>query len=392
MPQKQQLHVQAFAQPGKRARLLELVPADVRGIEEICHRLSQGQSVAVPTECTYELLQQHSASLDQLRSTAQGCKATPHIYITDISVLEASPFWKHLLVKKSYAIKNSATATSQAATPRRARSNSMISTMTASDNDPERPAIATFNETVQVIRRIAPKVWPGPVLLYVQVSQPVAGLTVTVCSSGEQCYTSESKVQYYVALRCACHPLTVKVCKEFYHHQLLQQQPSPPPSPGLQPKTPPDSSPNLSRSASSSSILSVLSASQVLVGSPLLRGNNSTSYVTTADQVTGDSSTFSVLNGEERREVFAVPTCELGQPCPVSVWIDADSRTVRVQRNHRRRPSKERMSPDSVMGGGGDLVSESALAQSLRGVTRPKNAVERIIQVVLLKWKVRPLE
>jgi len=234
-------------------------------------------------------------------------------------------------------------------------------------------SIATFNETVQVIRRIAPKVWPGPVLLYVQVSQPVTGLTVTVGSGGEQCYTSESKVQHYLALRMACHPLTVKVCKEFY---LQQQQPaSPPASPSSSPTT-------MSRSTSSSSSLSVLSASQVLVGYPM-RDNNADVYVTAADQVK-DSATTTVLNGEERREIFCVPTCEHGQPCQISLWMDADRRTVRVQRNHHRKPSTERMSPDSVMN---DTISESALLQSLRG-PKPKNAVERVIQAVLLKWKV----
>ena len=380
--QQQELHIQAFAQPGKRARLVELVQPDVRGIQEVAHRLSQGQNVAVPTECTYELLQQHSAAPSQLRSTtAHGHKVTPHVYVTDISALETSSFWKQLLVKKAYAIKNSATAASPAP-PRRARSNSMISTTTA-DTDLHPSAIATFNETIQVIRRIAPKVWPGPVILYVQISQPVAGLSVTVGSSGEQCYTSESKVQHYLALRMACHPLTVKVCKEFY-----QQQSSPPPSPGLRPKASPDSPPSLLRSTSSSSLLSVLSASQVLVGFPLR--DNGSSYVTTAEQVT-DSATTTVLNGEERREIFAVPTCERGQPCQVSVWMDADRRTVRVQRTRRKPRSQskaeQRMSPDSVMGG--DFISESSLTQSLRGTNlKPKNAVDRVIQAVLLKWKV----
>ena len=140
--------------------------------------------------------------------------------------------------------------------------------------------------------------------------------------------------------------------------------------------------------------------------------DTSNSFVTTAEQAvannnnstaTTTSTTMCVLNGEERREMFCVPTCEHGKPCPVALWIDADRRTVRVQRRdyhpvhiHRSSlssssSSEDRRSPDSVMASGSSTttVSESELRQSLRGTTlKPKNAVDRVIQAVLMKWRV----
>ena len=108
--------------------------------------------------------------------------------------------------------------------------------------------------------------------------------------------------------------------------------------------------------------------------------------MTSAEQVT-DTHTTVVLNGEQRREIFSVPTCEHGQPCQVALWMDADRRMVRVQRHHQTQSSTgDHPFPDAVSGAAG--VSESVLLQSLRGTTiKPKNAVDRVIQAVLLKWK-----
>jgi hypothetical protein len=121
-----------------------------------------------------------------------------HVYIPNVSIFDTCQFWKHVLPKKSYGI--------------RQQSSNVV--------------VATFNECVQVLRRLSIKCWPGPVTIYVQVQQPIPGLSITAHaiakrSTGESnnasCYTSESNVQHYIAIRKPCHPLSRKVCTEFYN-------------------------------------------------------------------------------------------------------------------------------------------------------------------------------
>jgi hypothetical protein len=417
---------------GKRPRSnVVRVHPDIEGIQEIGRRLCRGERVSVPTECTYEVLQQHQPlSMQQHTAATTTCAIVatrPHIYIPDVSVLDTCHFWKQILVKKSYAIKAGTTSTTGG------NSCGSIGSIGSPKSPSSMTTIATFNESVQVVRRIAAKVWPGPMILYVQVPQPIPGLTVTVHTSGatEQCYTSESSVQHYLALRQACHPLTVKVCREFYSQRRTT---SPSSSPQLGPFSTPPASPRspptrvASCSSLSSGTVSSLSlaalldpstTTHLLVGSAMPRGrrpsldcvanNNhpddhkfsggSTEYVTTAvDPAVESSHVTAVLMGEERREIFAVPTCAHGQPCPVTLWIDADTRTVRIQtiagtRNSGWRPPGDhpRQSPDSVTGGVSQwqsAVTELSLQQALRTVKAVTNAKERVLQAVLLKWKV----
>lgn len=122
-------------------------------------------------------------------------------------------------------------------------------------------------------------------------------------------------------------------------------------------------------------------------------------YVTVAnDPAVAVSNVTAVLNGEERRETFAVPTCEHSQPWPVTIWIDADTRTVKLKTKTEMTGTRsssrvwdQRKSPDSVRGGVSQLqtaVTESTLHQAIRSVKAVSNAKERVLQAVMLKWKV----
>lgn len=191
----------------KRPSFVTIIP-DANGVQEICHRLhDRKECVAIPTECTYEMIHpfQYSTTASVVMSTnTQPSPQLPHyVYIPSVSIFDTCPFWKHVLPKKSYAIRKEPTSTTA--------------------------IVSTFNESVHVLRRLSRKCWPGPILIYVQVSQPIDGLTVTVPaltnsnrSIPEQrphCYTNESNVQHYIAIRKPCHPLSRKVCSEYYKRQ-----------------------------------------------------------------------------------------------------------------------------------------------------------------------------
>jgi hypothetical protein len=172
-------------------------------------------------------------------------------------------------------------------------------------------------------------------------------------------------------------------------------------------------------------------------------------YITSAKQAMEEPSKLSsslcdssiqrsitaILHGEEQRELFAVPTCEHGHPWPVSIWIDASTRTVRLvkvkdPRNDCSAASHPRtISPKSVVAPEADTLkapfdpvddlmtqTRTALAMAIRAppatssvaTTRISSLAvgrntmdrnpscivgsltrkERIVQAVMLQWKV----
>jgi hypothetical protein len=170
-------------------------------------------------------------------------------------------------------------------------------------------------------------------------------------------------------------------------------------------------------------------------------------YITSAQQAMDEASKFSsslrdssiqrsitaVLHGEEQRELFAVPTCEHGHPWPVCIWIDASTRTVRLVKSPRNERSASchprTISPKSVVAPAtqglkarvssvDDLMAQtktalalairtppttsasattriSSLAAGRSTVDRTQNShisaltrKERIVQAVMLQWKV----
>ena len=190
---------------------------DANGLQDICHRLHDHQEcVVIPTECTYEIIQpiQYDPT-SNTTSTVMMHKSIPpsqphhcHVYIPSVSILETCPFWKRVLPKKSYAIRKEPHSTTA--------------------------IVATFNESVHVLRRLSTKCWPGPILIYVQVPFPMDGLTITVTvpptaaatgttlsatNDNDVTNANESSVQHYIALRKPCHPLSRKVCTEYYKRQ-----------------------------------------------------------------------------------------------------------------------------------------------------------------------------
>lgn len=99
-------------------------------------------------------------------------------------------------------------------------------------------------------------------------------------------------------------------------------------------------------------------STETLIGWPVRRDDDTTSYVTTAANVRDGM----VLNGEERREFLSVPTCQVPMDQMATLYIDADRRTVAVHGNL----------PDISF--------------------RTTGTKERVVQALLLKWNVVRLE
>lgn len=110
---------------------------------------------------------------------------------------------------------------------------------------------------------------------------------------------------------------------------------------------------------------------ETLMGWPVVVMNNdkytpNNNYVTTAANVRHGM----VLNGEERREILSVPTCQVPMDQVATIYIDADRRTVAVHN-------------------GTDISLRSTVTQMS---TSNNNNKERVVQALLLKWTVVRLE
>jgi hypothetical protein len=128
--------------------------------------------------------------------------------------------------------------------------------------------------------------------------------------------------------------------------------------------------------------VAVASVDRVVVGKPSLRNS---SFMTMAldvctyyaSQFFAEKHTIHVLNGEDRRELFAVPTCQYGKPYRSSLWIDESCRTVYI------RGTKD-----------DDLFDEARILRTIGSSSlsptqddRLRNR-DRVVTAVLRQWKV----
>jgi Telomere recombination len=209
--------------------------------------------------------------------------------------------------------------------------------------------VAQFNETRIIFQRLADIFWPGAVILYVQpeslvphglVHRTAADATAentgnnddTQNSSNDRISSAAGQHQY-VGLRCPSHPLAVKILKQ------IQQDCSDP--------------------------------SVVLVGSVARQDGSSMFKAKDVAHNLGSNlshlnSRIQVLNGEERREIFAVPTCEFRDEW-LECWINSEARTVTLKNN-----------------------SKAAVGRHIRGhhMLRETNTKNKVIRSILHCWKV----
>ncbi|KAL3775139.1 hypothetical protein ACHAW5_010327 [Stephanodiscus triporus] len=113
----------------------------------------------------------------------------------------------------------------------------------------------------------------------------------------------------------------------------------------------------------------------------------------------GSGGQIFVVDGEENRESFSVPTCQYGELHPVSLVVDGDSRTVHLIRSGDK-PIARKDAADSP--NEGTILSEASVRRallqpaafhSLDAIPDKKGdgtgTIDRVITAVLSRWKIQ---
>ena len=305
-------------------------------------------------------------------------------------------------------------------------------------NTQKKLCAANFSESREVFLRLSAKFWPGPVIFNVQVrtlqgedsispfeneklmstSTSMASLPSLLSSTGDLVAagkTSPTPIsaaalpilpesalipaaellptqggvddRYFVSMRCPSHPLSHKILKEIYHGPSSRLNTS---SPTVAPSQSTESLVSISSmddSNGSKSNSRPRSRSIAVVGCEVPTGSSVSSSATTAadvDKVMSikkkkDGSVL-IVNGEDNREMFSVPTCQYGKSHPISLVIDGDNKTI-----HLIRHAKDEASPvtkDSVYRA---LIKPDTNNKEKKGDT---SSIDRVISAVLSRWKI----
>ena len=324
-------------------RCYPIIQPTIEGVENVATRWKNGLVVAIPTECTYEAClavripqrqtTQHPFEgtslqqvVDQLRKIAKPPHfprypevRDPYCLVTPGCELKRHPILRDVLTPKLYALRPS---------------------------DVEKDAVMhRFNESMEVLERLASKLWPGPILIRLGVSSSspwtqtpfVVETRPPRIDENDPNHTHGRPYKNFVTLRCPRHPLAVKARKDV------------------------------------ASIENSLLVSLPIYHSPQTSNDDDVgaTFCTRSRQV---AARMAVLDGEDAREVFHVPTCEYGRPCESVVWLDGRQRIITVQT----------ASPD---------VCHPRMVQvALRQSSVPRKAGNKkermLIQAIISKWKV----
>jgi Telomere recombination len=218
-----------------------------------------------------------------------------------------------------------------------------------------------FCEKKEVIHRLSQKFWPGPITLYLRITDDTLPYLPThSCKEGKR----------YLGLSNPSHPLMNRFLKD-------------------------------TTSLSSGS-------ERIVVGVPTSHRNQDDSlhYLTKADDVcyhycsmlcpASSSTSVHVLDGEDKRELFAVPTCQYGMPSPTSLWIDDSIRTIYL-RGTKDGPE------DTIFSSSlpslvsitqaleliqNDIPTTSSDPQNSQSLDERRKHRNRVVAAVLRKWKV----
>lgn len=328
----------------EEVRYYTLVQPTIEGVESVATKWKDGLVVAIPTECTYEacvaialpvracfhgsqdgvsaLWLQKVAQLRQLADPSYASRfevAVPYCVVTPSCVLKRHPILRDAYAPKTYALR-------------------------AHDSN-KAAVVHRFNETVEVLERLAHKLWPGPILIRLGLpsNSPWAQTPFVLKSRPPRIEentpeTLAPSMRHFLTLRCPRHPLAVKARKDVEMNQS-----------------------------------SLLISLPVRYSAQLHGGDsseNQPAFCTRARQVI---SRMAALDGEDCREVFHVPTCEYERPCETVIWLDGRQRMITVQ-----SPAGEAASTTMV---------QSALRHAAPKTTGNKK--ERLLtQAIISKWKV----
>ena len=216
----------------------------------------------------------------------------------------------------------------------------------------------------------------------------------------------ERRETYFVGMRCPSHPLSRKILNEAYRGGGAQARAKVSHS---------ESSESLASSGSSSMgnnararTVGVAIVGRAVPGTPSVNGSAAPSGATTAEDVDRSMSSSAIVDhesggrivivdGEDNRESFSVPTCQYGEVHPVSLVVDGDSRTV-----HLIRRGDASVARNVVADGinDGTILSEASV---LRALLKPASfhsldaikkgdgtgTIDRVITAALSRWKIQ---
>jgi hypothetical protein len=330
---------ESLSSPAGNSYVEEITPS-IQGIKEVALHLLKSQSngkshflLALPTECTYEIcslvswskkesLSESGTSFreEQLkkRKSKKSCK----------SLIQSAVFWFYLHAFCSLVSCFEVKAASSSSSVHVYLQHHNIKEMDrilefpkkafATKQNPE--VCSAFNESRVLFQRLADQFWPGPVHLYLPPQS----------FAPDGLMQRSFRDKRYIGFRCPSHPLTVKVLKQI--HQEANEP-------------------------------------VVLVGSPIHYKDSKVLKATDVSEKYSQTPTCSdaqlqILQGEERREIFSVPTCQFQEEW-LECWIVPDKRTIVLKGKSSR-----------------DVLPQ--LKQMLRSTT----AKNRVIQSVLQHWKV----
>jgi len=306
-------------------------------------------------------------------------------------------------------------------------------------NTQKKLCAANFSESREVFLRLSSKFWPGPVIFNVQVrtlggeedifenekmistSTSMASLPSLLSSTGDlvaagktsptpisaaalpilpesaliratellptQGGVSQDEDRYFISMRCPSHPLSQKILKEIYHCPSSRLNTSPPTVAPSQSTESLVSISSMDDSNGSKNNSRPRSRSIAVVGCEVPTGssiNNSATTAADVDKVMStkkkeDGSVF-IVNGEDNREMFSVPTCQYGKSHPISLVIDGDNKTIRLIRHAKDGASP--VTKDSVYRA---LIKPDTNNKEKKGDT---SSIDRVISAVLSRWKI----
>ncbi|KAL3809363.1 hypothetical protein ACHAXA_004366 [Cyclostephanos tholiformis] len=215
----------------------------------------------------------------------------------------------------------------------------------------------------------------------------------------------ERRERYFVGMQCPSHPLSRKILNEAYRG-------------GGHPR------PKVSHSESSESLASLASSmgnnirartvSVAVVGravpaTPSADGNAAAPGATTAEEVDRSMSSavfdhksggrIVIVDGEDNRECFSVPTCQYGELHPVSLLVDGDNRTIHLIRRGDASVTRNDMA-DGI--NDGTILNETSVRRallkpasfhSLDAIIEKKGdvtgTINRVITAALSNWKIQ---
>ena len=229
--------------------------------------------------------------------------------------------------------------------------------------------VIKFSEVKEILHRLMKRFCPSPLILYLRTSVNSSN------SRNNNIATTEREKSDYIAISNPSHPLAKRVIEE---------------------------------ASSSSSLLNNDNKKEkkVIVGVPSLQQyhhEDDISYTTKASNISSSvfisskekatTTTFYALNGEDKQETFAVPTCQYGKPFYSSLWIDDTSRTLHIRGKHNDCKIHEEKEGEQSSNSNIIDISEENVLQAIRySNTITKNEKQKyrnqLICSVLFKWKV----